>query len=200
MKRIALGEMADIQIGILLSRKEADDDASPYSYRRLLPRSLHPDGTIGLDETEPYNSLVPLNQSVLTSAGTIVMKLFYPFNPALVTVETENLLVPSQMAVIKLRAAVMPEYVRIYLSQERIAGRLLSNYALIAQKGVTIQTLSNLRMEIPSRKNQRRICEYYSGYNNLRCLREQLDREERKMMRYIFSTLSKDKEVSHDRR
>jgi hypothetical protein len=195
MKRITLGELADIQIGLLLSRKEAHDDLPPYSYRRLLPRSLHPDGTISLDETEPYNSLVPLNQSVLTRAGTIVMKLSYPFNPVLVTAETENLLVPSQMAIIRLRAAVMPEYIRIYLSQERIAGRLLSNYALIAQKGVTIQTLSNLRMEIPSRKNQRRICEYYSNYNNLRCLREQLDREEQKMMRYIFSTLSKDKGV-----
>jgi hypothetical protein len=127
------------------------------------------------------------------------MKLFYPFNPVLVSAETENLLIPSQMAVIRLRAAVMPEYIRIYLSRERIAGRLLSDYALIAQKGVTIQTLSNLTMEIPSRENQRRICEYYSSYNNLRCLREELDREERKMLTCIFSTLSKDKEVSHDK-
>jgi restriction endonuclease S subunit len=199
MKRITLGEIADIQIGLLLSRKRAGDGSSPYSYRRLLPKSLRPGGTISLDETEPYHSLVPLDQSVLTRAGTIVMKLSYPFNPVLVSVETENLLVPSQMAVIRLRAAVIPEYIRIYLSRERIAGRLLSNYALIAQKGVTIQTLSNLTMEIPSRKNQRRICEYYSGYNNLRCLREELDWEERKMLTCIFAALSKDKEVSYDK-
>jgi hypothetical protein len=195
MKRVALGEIADIQIGLLLSRKQAGDDSSSYRYRRLLPRSLRPGGTISLDETEPYNSLVPLNQSVLTKRGTIVMKLFYPFNPALVTAETENLVVPSQMAVIRLRGSVMPEYIRLYLSQETVAERLLSNYTLIAQKGVTIQTLSNLRMEIPLKENQIRICEYYSGYNNLRCLREELDREERKMLTCIFSTLSKDKEV-----
>ncbi|MDR2784431.1 MAG: restriction endonuclease subunit S [Treponema sp.] len=199
MKRITLGEIADIQIGLLLSRKQADD-ASPYRYRRLLPRSLRPGGTISLDETEPYNSLVPLNRAVLTRAGTIVMKLSYPFNPALVNSGTENLVVPSQMAVIRLRGAVMPEYIRIYLSQERIAGRLLSNYALIAQKGVTIQTLSNLRVEIPSRENQRRICEYYGSYYNLRSLREELDREEQKMLTGIFSALSKDRGVNHDKR
>jgi hypothetical protein len=84
------------------------------------------------------------------------------------------------MAAIKLRGSVIPEHVRIYLSQERIAGRLLSHYALIAQRGVTIQTLSNLSIEIPSKENQQRVCEYYSSYYNLRSLREALDREERK--------------------
>jgi hypothetical protein len=192
VKRTTLGEIADIQIGLLLSRKEAGD--SPlYSYRRLLPKCLRPDGTINRDETEPYGSLVPLAQPVLTRAGTIVMKLSWPFNPALVTTETENLVIPSQMAVIRPRGSVMPEYIRLYLAQERIAGRLLANYALIAQRGVTIQTLSNLSMEIPSRENQRRICGYYRNYNNLHSLREELDREERKMMQYIFSTLSRDR-------
>jgi hypothetical protein len=50
-------------------------------------------------------------------------------------------------------------------------------------------------MEIPSKENQKRICEYYRNYSNLCCLREELDREERKMLSYIFSTLSKDREA-----
>jgi hypothetical protein len=194
VKRITLGKIADIQIGLLLSRKQADT-SSPYPYRRLLPKCLRSDGTINCDETEVYGSLVPLSPPVLTRVGTIVMKLSYPFNPALVTMETENLVVPSQMAVIRPRGSVMPEYIRLYLSQERIVWRLLSNYALIAQRGVTIQTLSNLPMEIPSMKNQERICEYYNNYNNLHSLREALEREERKMLSHIFSTLSKDREV-----
>jgi hypothetical protein len=194
VKKTTLGETADIQIGLLLSRKQAGG-SPPYSYRRLLPKCLRPDGTINRDETEPYGSLVPLDQAILTRTGTIVMKLSWPFNPTLVTAETENLVVPSQMAVIRPRSSVMPEYIRLYLSQERIAGRLLANYALIAQRAVTIQTLSNLSMEIPSWENQKRIYEYYRNYNNLRGLREELNREEQKMMTYIFSVLSRDRGV-----
>jgi hypothetical protein len=81
-------------------------------YRRLLPKSLKADGAINPDETEAYESLTTLDQSVLTRAGTIVMKLFYPFNPALITAETENLVVPSQMAVIRPRGNIAPEYIR----------------------------------------------------------------------------------------
>jgi hypothetical protein len=161
----------------------------------LLPKSLKADGAINPDETETYESLTALDQSVLTRAGTIVMKLFYPFNPTLVTAEAENLVVPSQMAVIRPRGNIEPEYIRIYLSQESVAKRLLSNYALIAQKGVSIQTLSSLNMEIPSRKNQKRICDYYGNCAKLRVLRTELENQERKMTAYIFSTLSKDREI-----
>jgi restriction endonuclease S subunit len=194
VKKAKLGEITKIQIGLLLSRKLADSQ-SPYIYKRLLPKSLQAEGTINLNETETYESLAPLDRLDLTRAGTIVMKLSYPFNPVLVGEETENLVVPSQMAVIEPYSNIIPEYIRIYLSQETVAGHLLSNYALIAQKGVTIQTLSNLTIEIPSRENQQRICELYAAYYKLRILRAELDLQEQKRIRYIFSTLSNDEEA-----
>jgi hypothetical protein len=200
MKRVKLEEIASIRIGLLLSRKlfskNLADSHFFHSYRRLLPKSLQADGTINLDETEAYESRVPLDQSDLTRAGTIVMKLSYPFNPVLVTAETENLVVPSQMAVIVPHGGILPEYIRIYLSRKAVAERLLSNYALlIAQKGVTIQTLADLTIEIPSRENQKHICNFYAVNNKLRMLRAELDQQEQKRVRYIFSALSKDKEV-----
>jgi hypothetical protein len=73
----------------------------------------------------------------------------------------------------------------------------LSNYALIAQKGVTIQTLANLELEIPSMENQRRIYDFYAAYGKLRMLRAKLDRQEQKRMQYIFSTLCRDKSLNY---
>jgi restriction endonuclease S subunit len=200
MKRVKLGEIASIRIGLLLSRKlfaeNLADLRSSHTYRRLLPKSLQADGTINLNETEAYESRVPLDQSDLTRAGTIVMKLSYPFNPVLVTAETENLVVPSQMAVLVPHGKILPEYIRIYLSREAVAERLLSNYALlIAQKGVTIQTLADLIIEIPSKENQERICNFYAVDNKLHMLRAELNQQEQKRLRYIFSALSKDEEV-----
>jgi hypothetical protein len=46
VKKTTLGAIANIQIGLLLSRKQADEDSSPYRYRRLLPKALYADGTI----------------------------------------------------------------------------------------------------------------------------------------------------------
>jgi hypothetical protein len=192
-----LGEIASVQIGLLLSRKQAETPF-PYIYKRLLPKSLKPDGTIDVNETEPYKSSMPLGESALSREGTILMKLSYPLNPVLVTKETENLVVPSQMAVIiPHHNAVMLEYIRIYLSQKAVAERLLSNYALIAQKGVTIQTLANLDVEIPSIENQRHICGFYTICNRLHMLRADLELQEQKRMQYIFSMLCKDKRLNY---
>jgi hypothetical protein len=196
VKRAKLGAITTIQMGLLLSRKLADSP-SPFVYRKLLPKSLQFNGTIDRNETEEYQSITPLAQSGLTRAGTIIMKLSYPFNPVLITTETEGIVIPSQMAVITPRHnAVMLEYIRIFLSQKAVAERLLSNYALIAQKGVTIQTLANLDVEIPSIENQRRICDFYTICNRLRMLRADLELQEQKRMQYIFSMLCKDKRLN----
>ena len=187
-----LGGISTIQIGLILARKRADSD-SQYTYKRLTLRSLESD-SINPEAIEPFYSEEPLQNEYLTRSGTIIMKLSSPFNPVVITKETEGYLIPSQMVTIKPVKQILPEYLCLYLSQDFVIERLLVNYFWIAQKAITVDSLSKLEIRVPPLKNQQVICEYYRNYRHLRHLREKLDKEEQTMMKHIFSVLSKDKE------
>jgi restriction endonuclease S subunit len=125
------------------------------------------------------------------------MKLSSPFNPVVITKETEGYLIPSQMVCIKPAEAILAEYLALYLSQDFVSERLLANYFWIAQKAITVDSLSKLKIKVPSLKNQQIICNYYQNYHHLCCLRKELDKEEQALMKYVFSELSRDKEYNY---
>jgi restriction endonuclease S subunit len=191
-----LEDIVKVQLGLILDRKKADT-GTPYIYRRLTLRAMESDG-INPEATEHFYSKVPLQEEYLTSAGTIVMKLFSPLNPVVITRETEGYLFPSQMVSITPVKSVLPEYLCLYLTQDFVAKRLLANYFLIAQRAITVDSLLNLKVRIPSLKNQRLICDYNLNYRRLCRLRKELEKEEEAMMKYIFSVLSMDKRYKYD--
>lgn len=196
MAVFCLKEVSTIQIGLILDRKKTDSD-SPYIYKRLTLRSLGNDG-INPETITFFHAKEPLQSEFLTKAGTIVMKLSAPLNPTVITKETEGYLLPSQMVSIKPEKPILPEYLCFYLSQDFVAERLLANYFWIAQKAITVESLSNLEVKVPSLKNQQIICDFYQNHQHLCRLRKELEKEEQAMMKYIFSILSKDKEYNYD--
>jgi len=191
MAIVSLRDIATVQLGLILERKKAKNDSS-YIYKRLTLRAMESDG-INREAIELFYSTEPLQGEYLTMAGTIVMKLFSPFNPIVITRETKGYLFPSQMVSISPVKSVLPEYLCLYLSQDFVAERLLANYFGIAQRAITVDSLSNLKVQIPSLKNQHIICDYNQNYRRLCRFRKELEKEEEIMMKYIFSVLSKDK-------
>ena len=192
MALICLRDIATVQLGLILARKKADSNSS-HVYKRLTLRSMENNG-INMEATESFYSSEFLQNEYLTMTGTIVMKLFSPFNPVVISKETEGLLFPSQMVSIRPMKTVLPEYLCLYLSQEFVSECLLANYFWIAQKAITVDSLANLKIRIPSLKNQQIICDCYQNHCQLRKLRENLVKEEQTMMRYILSKLSKEEE------
>ena len=188
-------DISTIQMGLILARKKADS-GSQYSYQRLTLRSME-SNYINLNAITPFYSTEPLQNDYLSSTGTIVMKLFAPFNPIVITKETEGFLIPSQMVIIKPGKAILPEYLRLYLSQDFVTKYLLANYYWIAQKAITVDSLLNLEVRIPPPKSQQAICDYYQNHLHLCQLRNDLAKEEQTIMNYIFSLLSRDKGYRH---
>ena len=191
-----LEDIATVQLGLILDRKKAKNDSS-HIYKRLTLRTVESDG-INPEAIEPFYSTKPLQEDYLTRAGTILMKLYAPFNPTVITEETEGYLFPSQMVSIRPVKSVLPEYLCLYLSQDFVAERLLANYFGIAQRAITVDSLLNLKVQIPSLKDQQIICDYNRNYRHLCRLRKELEEEEETMMKYIFSVLSKDKGGNYD--
>jgi len=207
MALLRLGDITTIQLGLILARKKANgnslrtcteapcaEGSSLHIYKRLTLRAME-SGGINPEAIEPFYSDETLQDEYLTKAGTIVMKLFFPFNPIVITKETEGYLFPSQMVSIKPIKPILLEYLCFYLSQDIIAEQLLTNYFWIAQRAVTVDSLLNLKIKIPSIKKQQVICNYYQNYHYLNRLRKELEKEEKIMMKYIFSMLSKEKEL-----
>ena len=193
MAIIRLGDISTIQIGLILARKKSDE-VSQYVYKLLTLKSLESNG-INPEVITCYYSKESLQNEYLTKTGTIVMKLSFPFHPAVITKETEGFLIPSQMVSIKPAKPVLAEYLCLYLSQNFVAEYLLSNYFWIAQKSITVESLANLQIRIPPLKNQQAICEYHQTYLHLCALKKKLEKEEETMMKHIFSVLSKTQEL-----
>ncbi|MCL2043905.1 MAG: restriction endonuclease subunit S [Treponema sp.] len=188
-----LGDISTIQTGLILARKRSGSNCG-HIYKQLTLKSLG-DNTIDPEAVTFFYTEELLQNEYLTRAGTIVMKLSAPFHPTIITQETEGYLIPSQMVSIKPKKSALVEYLRFYLSQDFVAEHLLAHYVCIAQKSITVELLSNLEIRLPSLKNQQRMCEYYQNYRHLCRLREKLEIEEKTMMQYVFSVLSKGKEL-----
>jgi hypothetical protein len=119
-----------------MERKKADID-SLYVYKRLTLQSLEND-KINFEAITPFHSIEPLHSEYLTRIGSVLMKLYSPLNPVVITKETEGYLIPSQIVSIQPVKPVMPEYLCLYLSQDFVVERLLANYVGIAQRAITV--------------------------------------------------------------
>ena len=152
-----ISDIADAQGGLVLSRKEARTPSEDvYKYKRLTLRSLGEDGFIKNENLEDFFSDEALNRALFTATGDVVIRLFSPMCPTLVDDGGEGLLVPSQLAVLKVKdsSRVLPEYLRLYLSQREIQEQVLKIESGTAQRTVKIGTIMDLTIVVPDIKTQ----------------------------------------------
>lgn len=161
MQILQLRDIADIQIGLVLSRKETNESTG-IKYKKLSLKAINENGIISQKELEEFNSIEVLNGNVLTKKNDIVTKLFTPLNPCLISNEYENLLIPAQLAVIRLKTdKVLPEYLRAYLSQDRINKKLTIEETGGLLRSLRIGSIATIAIPILPIKKQEIISEIY---------------------------------------
>lgn len=157
-----LYEIANIQSGLVVNRKEAkSEDAIAHIYKRLNLRSINDFGAIDVEQLDDFNSIEQFEQHTLTHKDDIIIRMFAPICPALITEETEGLVVPSQLAIVRLKnkKKVLPNYLRYFLSQERITNKILLEEGWQTQRNIKISSISNLDIPLPSIEYQNKIVE-----------------------------------------
>src|SRR5699024_3057903 len=99
-----------------------------------------------------------LDNALFTSKGDVVVRLLSPMYPVYVENNYENILLPSQFAVLRVkdREVIMPEYLRLWLAQKSIQDRVLDLESGTAQKAVKIKTILNLEISIPPLEVQKK--------------------------------------------
>ncbi|MBP3617356.1 MAG: hypothetical protein J6J38_04890 [Lachnospiraceae bacterium] len=159
---LQISEIVDAQGGLVLSRKEAKDpEADVYRYKRLTLRSLTEGGYISDDDLEDFYTNESLNNAWFTSHGDVVIRLFSPLCPTVIEESRMKLLVPSQLAILKVRdrSIISPEFLRLSLSQKGIQEHVSRIERGTAQRTVKLGTIMELLIEVPDMETQRHAVE-----------------------------------------
>lgn len=157
-----ISDIADVQGGLVLSRKEAASNVETYyKYKRLTVRALGEDGYIENSELEDFYSNELLDHALFTTRGSVAVRLVSPMYPVFISESCENLLVPSQIAVLRVKNQnfIMPQYLRLCLAQKNIQEKVQKIERGTAQRTVKIGTITELQIVVPDMKTQKMAVE-----------------------------------------
>lgn len=157
MKYRKLSELAQVQSGLVLSRKVAKSDtACPIEYRNLNLRSIQDDGNINSQLLDQYFASEKLEKQFITGINDIVVRLFPPFRPVLIKEMLTGLVVPSQFAIIRLHSdELLAEFLCCYLTHRNIMDVLAIRESGLVSSGIKISALLELNIPLPSIEKQR---------------------------------------------
>lgn len=154
-----ISDIADIQVGLILSRKE---DTNGIEYNRLTLPSLDGGELIEKRTLDKFCAKGVLEKQYVTCEKDIIMRTFSPLNPTLIAAADSDYVIPSQMMkVVVTDKNILPEYVQCFLAQEVISSRLSKEDTGTPMRTIKSSSIANLKIPIPSIEKQRQIAEIY---------------------------------------
>ena len=183
MKKMKLSDFATLQSGLVLNRKEArsEEETAKY-YKRINMRSLSEYGELDRNDLDIFPSVEILDSAVLTQPNDIIVKLFTPIYPTLISEEDKGFIIPSQLVVIRVfDDQVLPEYLRYYLSAPEVSELMLSIEGWRSQRTIKVSTFADLEIPIPSIEKQKLIAKISAINSQRERLYKELIEEEKKL-------------------
>ena len=183
MKKMKLSDFATLQSGLVLNRKEArsEEETAKY-YKRINMRSLNEYGELDRNDLDIFPSVEILDSAVLTQPNDIIVKLFTPIYPTLISEKDKGFIIPSQLVVIRVfDDQVLPEYLRYYLSAPEVSDLMLSIEGWRSQRTIKVSTFADLEIPIPSIEKQKLIAKISVINSQRERLYKELIEEEKKL-------------------
>lgn len=158
-----LSDIASIKSGLVLSRKAAEScESDIYKYNQLNLKCINENGTINLDLLDYYESKEELDANYLSQVDDIIVRLTVPNTAVLITDETKNIVVSSHFCMIRVnKKELLPEYLQWYLNSEIVKKQIAKSIMGSAFAAVKPGFYSELKIKLPSIKEQRFIAEFY---------------------------------------
>jgi len=162
-----LSEVADIHSGLVLGRKEADaSDRETHLYKQLNLRSISENGSIDIALLDDFLSAEAINPQFITKVNDVIMRLFAPLCPVLITTDFTDLVVPSQLAIIRTDGRfITPEFVCIYLSQKSVMNEIVADGDL-SMRSIRIGALSDVKIPMLPKKRQEEVALFTRAHMN----------------------------------
>lgn len=180
MRKYKISEIADIQSGLVLSRKAANEKTSVYPYKRLTLRSVTEECLLDITSFEEYAASEPIDGQFLTKENDIIVRLFAPVCATLITKDYEGLVVPSQLAIIRLKDDYMylPGYLSVYLTNQRILENLVEGAGMAAQKIIKVGNIAELEIPCLPMEKQEMISDIANEQLNIVALYKKIIEQE----------------------
>lgn len=154
-----LEELSSVRSGLVLSRKQSKKTTN-FQYPLINLRSVLPDGTIDLTETDIYHAIEPLKRDYLSQKEDIVMRLTAPYTAILIDQATENMVISSNFVVIRVEShLVLPEFLFWLLNTQKVKRTIYENATSNMLSAVNAKLLSNLEIELPPVEVQKKIAQ-----------------------------------------
>lgn len=142
--------MSEVQTGLVLVRKRADDNRDAHKYRMLTLKSFDPQGWINEGEMDLFYSKKKLDNKYLTNKGDIIIRLTTPYTAICINDKQEGLVISSNFAIIRLKKQLyIPEFVALFLNSEIIEKQFFKSS--ISTTIPLIKTTHLRDMEIPDK-------------------------------------------------
>ena len=128
-----------------------------------------------MDILDNFLSAERLSEQFITRENDIVMRLFVPLCPVLMTMDYSDLVVPSQFAIVRIKERiVLPEFLWLYLSQKSVLGEITVAEGNHTIRSIRISTLSNIRIPMVPLKRQEEIISFARVHRNRKTLYQSL--------------------------
>lgn len=169
-KNMKLEEVSQVSIGILTSREVTEIGENEYKLFNLK----------NYDNQEEYEDVKTLKNfdDKLTRKGDLLIRLVYPNRIIYIDGDMENLLVPSQMCIIRVDPKkVDSQYLKWYLESESGKERILENITGSSIQKISVSDLRKLEVPIIALEKQKGITDLVNLWNKQKQISEEIIRQ-----------------------
>ncbi len=161
MIRKSIADLAEVMVGLVLKRKEADPTTSNiYKYKALTLKSLNAEGWIDKDQLDIYESSENLDQRYLALEGDVLMKLTPPYTAVAIDKEIHGSVVPAQFIIIRIKdKRTIPGYLAFYLNAADVKKEIVLGATGNIIPMLKTSIIRELKIPILEMKKQRNIAE-----------------------------------------
>lgn len=187
-------DLADVMVGLVLNRKEANPTTLPiYYYKALTLKSLNSEGWIDKTLLDDFKSIENLDEKYLCLEGDVLIKITPPYTAVAINKELHGTVIPAQFIIIRLKGkSVVPEYLAFYLNADEMKREIMLSATGNIVSMLRIGTIRDLKIPIPDLEKQLKIGEVSKLIIEERHLMNKLVETKEKYYQALTKTLIKE--------
>lgn len=176
MKKVKLKDIADIQMGLVLSRAGAKQlelikqnvmekfsANETYQYKAVTLRSIDDQGNLDENQCDDFISKDKLTDRYLTVKNDILIRLFSPLKICLINDLQENIVIPSQFSILRLkdnaRNDILPEYLQLIMQNKSFTNQVEKLEVGFQLRSIKTSSIENVEIYIPTVQRQKKLIE-----------------------------------------
>ena len=174
MRKFTLNQIVEIQAGLVLSRTGAKQlelikrnvaekvsDITVQKYKVITLRSITDVGILDLSQCDDFDSKEEISDRYLTHKNDILVRMFTPLKCCLINSEEENLVVPSQFCILKLKESfrniILPEYLYLVIRNKDFSKQVQKLEEGFQLRSIKTSSIAKIKINIPDIATQEKL-------------------------------------------